>query len=182
MIEIAFKVGDIVKKVDTYWYGRYNESREEIGRLYVISKVSGGYEIRDLQTGGTSAWWHDDQLKYVGKARDDIFEILDKIKNKREKRYESKEYIEKYYPDISYTSWLKLFNEIGYVSSFVYNGEYAVLTADVLALKPLFDKVFIDHDVDATVDMVDELFKEEYRQKYKQSVKAFYERWFGDDG
>lgn len=181
------QVGDIVKKVDTYWYGKFGESRDDIGRLYVISKVSGEYEIMDLQTGDASAWWHDDQLKYMGRARDDIFEILDKIKKKREERYTGKEYIKKNYPMISFKLWLKLFDEIGYVSSFKYNGEYPLiaectLITDVFALTPLFNKMFIDRDVHAAVDMVDDIFRVEYRQKYKQSVKAFYERWFGDDG
>lgn len=176
------QVGDIVKKVDTYWYGRLGEPRDDIGRLYVISKVSGEYEIMDLQTGAASAWWHDDQLKYMGRARDDIFEILDKIEKKHEERYTGKEYIKRRYGRLVLSQWLRLFREIGYTSPFLYNGEYFCLYEDINTFKPLFDKMFIDHDVDAALDMIDKLFKEEYCQKYKQSVKAFYERWFGNDG
>lgn len=172
------QVGDIVKKIDTYWYGRCNESRDDIGRLYVISKVSGEYEIRDLQTGGASAWWRDDQLKYIGKARDDIFEILDRIEKRLAEHYTSKEYIKRRYGRLTLSSWLRLFDEIGYAPPFLYNGEYFCLYEDINTFKPLFDKMFIDHDVDAALDMIDKLLKEEYCQKYKQSVKAFYERWF----
>ena len=33
---MSFKSGNIVRKIDTYWHGSLNESRNDIGKLYVI--------------------------------------------------------------------------------------------------------------------------------------------------
>ena len=33
---MEFKPGNIVKMIDTYWHGSLNESREDIGKLFVI--------------------------------------------------------------------------------------------------------------------------------------------------
>ena len=52
---MEFKPGNIVKMIDTYWHGNLNESREDIGKLFVIEysygekygdgRCYGGYSI-----------------------------------------------------------------------------------------------------------------------------------------
>ena len=58
---MSFKSGNIVRKIDTYWHGSLNESRNDIGKLYVIEysygekygdgTCYGGYSIMDMETG-----------------------------------------------------------------------------------------------------------------------------------
>ena len=55
---MEFKPGNIVKMIDTYWHGSLNESREDIGKLFVIEysygekfgngKCYGGYSILSM--------------------------------------------------------------------------------------------------------------------------------------
>ena len=58
--------GDIVRMVDTYWHGDFGEPRDDIGKLFVISGVTGSrYQIRSFEHGGRYAWWNDSQLEFV---------------------------------------------------------------------------------------------------------------------
>ena len=176
---LKLKVGDIVKKINTYWYGRLNEPRDDIGKLYVISKADGAYEIRSLETGGASAWWHDDQLEFVRHEDETIFKKLDKIENDLRNKHNDLSFILNNYPNIPVTSWLKLFDEIGYSSSFLRNGEYFVLFEDINAIQPIFDKVF-NNDLDAALNEVDHVFTEKYRNQFKESVALFFNKIFSE--
>lgn len=174
---MGYSVRDIVRKIDTYWHGDLNESRDELGRLYVISEVHGSnnYEIRDLINGGTSAWWHDSQLEYVGRADKDIFDKLDAIQGELHKRNTSLAYIKTNYPHIATGSWLKLFDEIKYNCSFNRNGEYFVLACDIQTLKPVFDAIF-DQDLRGALENVDKVFKESFRETYRNNVRQFFNK------
>ena len=172
---LKLKVGDVVKKVNTYWYGRLNESRDDIGELYVISKADGAYEIRSLETGGASAWWHDDQLEFVRHEDETIFKKLDKIENDLRNKHNDLSFILNNYPNIPVTSWLKLFDEIGYSSPFLRNGEYFVLFDDIDVLKPLFTKLF-NKELDGALKMVEEIFYQKFYDKYKENIKNFYKK------
>ena len=176
---LKLKVGDIVKKINTYWYGRLNEPRDDIGKLYVISKADGAYEIRSLETGGASAWWHDDQLEFVEHSEDGTLEKLDKIADDLEKKHQELSFIKENYPNITGASWIKLFDEIGYSSSFLRNGEYFVLFEDINAIQPIFDKVF-NNDLDAALNEVDHVFTEKYRNQFKESVALFFNKIFSE--
>lgn len=173
-----FVVGDIVKLVDTYWHGNFNESREDIGKLFVISKVNGGnYEIQSCESGGKSAWWDDSQLEFVEHSEDGTLEKLDKLADDLKKKHQNLFFIKECYPNITFTSWLKLFDEIGYSSPFLRNGEYFVLCEDIDAIRPIFDKVF-DNNLDAALNEVDHVFTEKYRNKIKESVALFFNKIF----
>ena len=55
---MEFKPGNIVKMIDTYWHGSLNESRKDIGKLFVIEysyseKYGNGKCYGDIQF---SAW------------------------------------------------------------------------------------------------------------------------------
>lgn len=171
-----YAVRDIVRKIDTYWYGNLGESRDDIGKLYVISEVHGNeYEIRDLVTGSHSAWWNSNQLKYVGRADKMIFDELDAIQNKLHKRNASLEYIKDNYPNLPTGSWLKLFDEIGYDSAFNRNGEYGCLFSDIESLRPVFDAIF-DQDLKGAIKKVDEIFKKEYRDIFRHNIERFFDK------
>lgn len=172
-----YEIGDIVRKIDTYWYGQFNESREDIGKLYVISKVSSGkYEIRDYETGFSSAWWHDDQLEFVRHGESDILQTLDIKEQETEAMKRDLNYIKSNYPNISSISWGKLFEEIGFESAYLYNGEFFSLQMDVFRLSPIFDQIFINHDIKAAISKIPSVFKEEYQEKYKNNFRMLWEK------
>lgn len=175
-----FAVGDVVRLVDTFWNGRLNESREDIGKLFVVSEVNGGYEIQSLEDGGKSAWWNDSQLEFVEHSEDGALEKLDKLADDLEKKYQELSFIKDNYPNITGTSWLKLFDEIGYSSPFLRNGEYYVLFEDINAIRPIFDKVF-DNNLDAALNEIDHIFTEKYRNKFKESVSLFFNKIFSEE-
>lgn len=86
----GFRPGNIVRLVDTYWHGSLNESRKDIGKLYVIEysygekfgngRCYGGYSILDIKTGEESSWWDEECLEFVEEGSPDI---INKLKEKR---------------------------------------------------------------------------------------------------
>lgn len=180
-----FKNGNIVRKTNTYWYGRLNESKEDIGKLYVIEYnygekygngiAGGGYSILDMETGCSSAWWHDDQLEFIEEGGINLIRELQEKSNNREKLFNDLDWIKENYPPKSGTSWLKLMSEIGYNSTFNSNGEFYVLYSDIQAFKPLFDAIF-NGNKELALDMLSRIFKEEYIDKYKTNVSMFYDK------
>jgi hypothetical protein len=174
-----FAVGDVVRLVDTYWHGTFNESREDIGKLFVISKVDGRYEIQSFENGGKSAWWDDSQLEFVEHSEDGTLEKLDKLADDLKKKHQNLSFIKDNYPVLTVDSWLKLFDEIGYSSPFLKNGEYYILFEDVHAIRPIFDKVF-DNNLDAALNEVDHVFTEKYRNQFKESVALFFNKIFSE--
>ena len=170
-----YRVGDVVRKINSYWYGRMGEPKEDYNKLYVISGVSGGYEIRSLDTGGTEAWWHDDQLEYVRHEDDNIFKKLDDIYNHIVEQNRDLCWIKENYPNVPSSSFLKLFEEIGYHSSFVNNGEFFILYDDIQSLMPIFDGIF-NNDIDAAYKAIDDRILAPYRTKYKGTVKELYRK------
>ena len=56
---------------------------EFLGEKHIISKEGGkdelgySYELRSLVTGYTTAWWYPSQFKYIERADDYLFELLD---------------------------------------------------------------------------------------------------------
>ena len=172
--------GDIVRMVDTYWHGDFCEPRDDIGKLFVISGVTGSrYQIRSFEHGGRSSWWNDSQLEFVEHADDSIFEKLDKIESDFKKKQETLSFIKDNFPSVSTISWLKLFDEIGYKSTFLTNGEYFVLYDDVNALYPLFKKIF-DNDLNGALCELNNVFKEEFVDRYKETVTKFYNKLKGE--
>ena len=88
---MEFKPGNIVKMIDTYWHGSLNESRKDIGKLFVIEysygekygngKCYGGYSILSMENGSSSSWWDDSQLEFVEEGNIDL---IDELKRKYE--------------------------------------------------------------------------------------------------
>ena len=58
---------------------------EMLGETFIISKEGGkdelgySYELRNLRTGNRTAWWYPSQFKYVERADDYLFSLLDDI-------------------------------------------------------------------------------------------------------
>lgn len=172
-----YEVGDVVRKVDTYWRGALNESREDIGKLYVISEISDGdYGIRDYETGFYSAWWHDDQLEFVRHGEYDILQKLDIKEQKTEAMKRDLNYIKSNYPNISSISWERLFEEIGFKSAYLYNGEFFSLQMDVFRLSPIFNQIFINHDIETAISKIPLVFKEECQEKYKNNFMMLWKK------
>lgn len=166
---MKYKVGDVVKVIKGFWHEKTDPS---IGQLAVITKVSSGYELRFLESGGTSAWWHDNQIKFVRSSTKEDFNNMDKVVEEREKNNHSLTYLKNQIlneegADISPNGWTYLFEQIGYTSPFSYNGEYYCLFSDVRALFPLFVAIFKKSHEEVN-DIIDSLFKEEYRIETKE--------------
>ena len=145
---MSFKSGNIVRKIDTYWHGSLNESRNDIGKLYVIEysygekygdgTCYGGYSIMDMETGGSSSWWNEDCLKFVEEGSVELINQL-KIKcNRVKEQQKDLSWIkENFSQSLSANSILTLFNKVGYKCAFERNGEYYALMTDWLELYPI---------------------------------------------
>ena len=180
-----FKRGNIVKFKCGYW-GDLNSY--ETGRLGVIKysygeKYGGGecdnkYHVLDKETGCGSAWWNEDYLEFVSEGGEDEVEKCKEIAKTIEERNKDLKYIKEEILNgnlnLSATSILKLFHEIGYTSSFERNGEYFCLVDDWNSLFPIFVAVF-NKDYDFMIKAL-EVFKEEYRDKYMKNTIEFYNR------
>ena len=154
---MEFKPGNIVKMIDTYWHGSLNESRKDIGKLFVIEysygerfgngKCYGGYSILSMENGSSSSWWDDSQLEFVEDGR---VELIDELKRKYEEIVNQAKDIkcikEHFSKNLPTDSILTLFHKIGYNSAFEQNGEFYCLAMDWLSFYPafllLFDKEF----------------------------------------
>lgn len=182
---MSFKSGNIVRKIDTYWHGSLNESRNDIGKLYVIEysygekygdgTCYGGYSIMDMETGGSSSWWNEDCLKFVEEGSVELINQL-KIKcNRVKEQQKDLSWIkENFSQSLSANSILTLFNKVGYKCAFKRNGEYYALMTDWLELYPIFNAIF-RADKNQMMEFVDKTFKEDFKEKYKNSFSSFYE-------
>lgn len=177
---MRFKPGNIVRMIDTYWHGELNESRNEIGKLFVIEEVSGmQYGIINMETGSSSYWWDNSQLEFVSEGSLDKIKKCKKIKNDIENRnndlnYIKDEILKGNILDLSTTSILKLFHEIGYHSAFERNGEYYALITDWLSLFRIFDALF-NQKYDDMIEAL-KVFKENYRKEYMANAILFYNK------
>jgi len=65
------RVGSVVKKTNSYWFGELQEIDDTVGKLFVIieaDRVQGMYEygIAELDNfENQSWWWNDNQLEFV---------------------------------------------------------------------------------------------------------------------
>ena len=182
---MAFNKGNIVRFKCGYWG---DEKDPETGRLGVIEysygerygngEIYGGYSVLDKENGYSSSWWEEEYLEFVSGGGIEEIEKCKEIYRKRKEQQENVEYIrEKILSDgmgISTNSILKLFHEIGYVSSFERNGEYFCLENDWLKLYPIFHSLF-SRKYDEMIKSLD-IFKEEYREKYKEKAIIFYNK------
>ena len=175
---MSFKVGDIVRMIDTYWHGELNEPRDDIGKLFIIDHLGspGSYSIIRIDGGSSSSWWHDDQLEFVEHGGEKALNEVKQKMEELERRNHNLEWISQNYPNIPATSWLELFYEIGYDSSFNRNGEYFVLGEDIRAISPIFSAIFDGKEKEECISVVEKVFKPNYVDKYKSSVGEFYDK------
>lgn len=169
---MSFYVYDIVKKINSI-----------DSDLYVISDIDSNgdsYAIRNLETGGGSAWWNEKNFELIGRAERDIFEKLDKKREEIIKRDQDLKYIKEHFPKLSSTSWLYLFKKIGYNSSFYKSGEYFILDCEVQTLYPIFKALF-DNDIDKALKNLLNAFQPSYLQEYRKRILDFYEELKGDN-
>ena len=177
---MLFEPGNIVKMIDTYWHGDLNEPRDEIGKLFVIKEVRGTqYGIINMENGNSSYWWDNSQLEFVSEGSLDEIKKCEKIRDDIEKRYNDLDYIKEEILEgnilnLSTTSILKLFHEIGYHSAFERNGEYYALTMDWISLYRIFDALF-NQRYDDMIEALN-VFKEPYREEYKVKTIDFYNK------
>ena len=143
--------------------------------LYVISeKNKDHYGIRSLKDGFYSSWYYDDNLEYVDRAEREIFDKLDKKKEEAIEKRRDLNYIKENFPNISSTSWLYLFEKIGYRSSFYGNGEYFILDCEIQTLYPVFKALF-DNDIDKALENLLKVFQPSYLKEYRNNILKFYE-------
>ena len=180
-----FKRGNIVKfkcgfwgNLDSYETDRLGVIEYSYGEKYGNGECYGGYSVLDKETGGSSSWWDEDKLEFVSEGGEDEIEKCEKIAQTINERNENLDYIKEEMLNgnlnLSGSSILKLFHEIGYTSSFERNGEYICLLSDWEMLYPIFVAIF-NKDYDFMIKALD-IFKEEYREKYKQKAIEFYNR------
>lgn len=150
---MEFKPGNIVKMIDTYWHGSLNESRKDIGKLFVIEysygerfgngKCYGGYSILSMENGSSSSWWDDSQLEFVEDGSVDlIYELKRKYEEITNQTKDIKWIKEHFSESLPTNSILTLFHKIGYESAFERNGEFCCLTLDWLSFYSVFFLLF----------------------------------------
>ena len=167
---MGFKPGNIVKMIDTYWHGSLNESRKDIGKLFVIEysygekygngKCYGGYSILSMENGSSSSWWDDSQLEFV---EDGSVDLINEFKKKCKE-----------------ITILTLFHKIGHESAFERNGEFYCLTMDWLSFYPAFLLLF-DKEFDLMIKLIETGTNEKYRDKYLRNFTALYNEVHGTD-
>ena len=174
---VRFKCGFWGDK-DSYETNRLGVIEYSYGERYGNGEVYGGYCVLDKETGSGSSWWYEDYLEFVSEGGEDEIkkckEISESIKERNKNLDYIKEEILKNNLDLSSSSILKLFHEIGYTSSFERNGEYFILFDDWLNLNPIFVAVF-NKDYNAMIKSLN-VFKEQYRESYKEKAIEFYNR------
>lgn len=171
------EVGDVARMTDIYWHGDLGESRDDIGKLFVIKEVHGGkYSIISMEDGSSSAWWYDSQLEFVRKGEPNILEELKKKREEIINRTSNLKWIkENFKYELSTTSILKLFEEINYNSSFLINGEYFILFDEWANFYPIFENIF-KGDLLEAIEYTKKVFKEEYVSKYVEGVNNLYNK------
>lgn len=141
------------------------------GEKYGDGNINGGYSVLDMETGGSSAWWDEAYLEFVSEGSEEEVIKCETTARAFEEKARDLEYIKKIFKNkgkLTTHSLLTLFNEIGYQSSFVSNGEFFCLSQDWYTLCPIFKAIF-DEDYEGMIEAL-KVFKEEYREKY--TVKA----------
>lgn len=187
---MEFKPGNIVKMIDTYWHGSLNESRKDIGKLFVIEysygekygngKCYGGYSILSMENGSSSSWWDDSQLEFV---EDGNIDLIDELKRKYEEIANQAKDIkwikEHFSKNLPTDSILTLFHKIGYNSAFEQNGEFYCLTMDLLSFYPAFLLLF-GKEFDLMIKLLDGGNRKD-RDKYLRNFTALYNEIHGTD-
>lgn len=187
---MEFKSGNIVKMIDTYWHGSLNESRKDIGKLFVIEysygekygngKCYGGYSILSMENGSSSSWWDDSQLEFV---EDGNIDLIDELKRKYEEIANQAKDIkwikEHFSKNLPTDSILTLFHKIGYNSAFEQNGEFYCLTMDWLSFYPAFLLLF-GKEFDLMIKLLDGGNRKD-RDKYLRNFTALYNEIHGTD-
>lgn len=180
-----FKRGNIVRFKCGFWgepdsmeIGKLGVIEYSYGERYGNSNIHGGYSVLDRETGGSSAWWHEEYLEFISEGGEDEIKRCKEIASTIKERNENLEYIKskilKGNLNLAGSSILKLFHEIGYTSAFERNGEYYVLYSDWSTLSPIFIALF-NKQYDIMTECLN-VFKEECRDKYKEMVVDFYNR------
>lgn len=188
---MEFKPGNIVKMIDTYWHGSLNESREDIGKLFVIEysygerfgngKCYGGYSILSMEEGYSSSWWDDSQLEFVEDGSVDlIYELKRKYKEITNQQKDLKWIKEHFSESLPTDSILTLFHKIGYESAFERNGEFYCLTMDWLSFYAAFLFLF-DKEFNLMIKLLETGTNEKYRDKYLRSFTDLYNEIHGTD-
>ena len=164
-----FKRGNIVR----FRCGFRGEKNDPcVGKLGVIDHGDDGeYMVYDMETGSLSGWWYEEYLKFVSEGSEEEVIKCETTARASEEKARDLEYIKKIFKNkgkLTACSLLTLFNEIGYQSSFVSNGEFFCLSQDWYTLCPIFKAIF-NEDYEGMIEAL-KVFKEEYREKY--TVKA----------
>lgn len=188
---MEFKPGNIVKMIDTYWHGSLNESRKDIGKLFVIEysygekygngKCYGGYSILSMENGSSSSWWDDSQLEFVEDGSVDLIEELKmKYKELTNQQKDIKWIKEHFSESLPTDSILTLFHNIGYESAFERYGDFYCLVKDWLSFYPVFLLLF-DKEFDSMIKIFETEKNEKYRDKYLRNFIALYNEIHGTD-
>ena len=188
---MEFKPGNIVKMIDTYWHGSLNESRKDIGKLFVIEysygekygngQCYGVYSILSMENGSSSSWWDDSQLEFVEDGSVDLIEELKmKYKELTNQQKDIKWIKEHFSESLPTDSILTLFHKIGYESAFERYGDFYCLVKDWLSFYPVFLLLF-DKEFDSMIKIFETEKNEKYRDKYLRNFIALYNEIHGTD-
>lgn len=175
---------DIVRKKCGYWGDSIEDPDFDPTELFIIkgtyNDLYGGgspyddYSIVSVNTGSSSAWWHDWNLEFVRHGTEEELQNALNIYKTRVKQNQNLDYIKTNWPNVSQVAFLKLCEEIGYDSAFNHNGEYYALYCDVAALFPLFDSIF-KNDKEKMYDGL-KVFKPEFRDAYTRAAEQLFDK------
>lgn len=77
-----FCVGDVVEITNSFWYGELNEGKEDIGTQAIITEVDTTpikqYALFHIKDGNETAWWNDDQIRFIRRSKRGELEQLKK--------------------------------------------------------------------------------------------------------
>jgi hypothetical protein len=184
---MSLKRGNLIRFKTSFWGGSLGESQENVGKLGVIEysygekygngTCSGGYSVIDYETGSSSSWWNENQLEFIEEGGEHLIKECERKSDEGIKMATDLTWIKDNFDsgNISSASILKLFDEIGYSSTFNRNGEFFVLFDDWNALSPIFTNIFNDK-LDDALEYVNKIFRPGYRKEYENNIKKFYEK------
>lgn len=182
---MSFKRGNIVKIKEAFhpWddsdVGKLAVIEYSYGEKYGNGECYGGYFIIKQDDGSSSAWWDEHKLEFVSDGGEEEIKKCklryEEITNKeKDLEYIKNKILNKEY-NLSSISIIKLFEEIGFESSFLVNGEYLALFRDWVLFSELFINIF-NKEYDKMINFINNRIKEEKREEFKEKVIKLYNK------
>ncbi|RKJ42415.1 hypothetical protein D7X33_35685 [Butyricicoccus sp. 1XD8-22] len=182
---MAFKKGNIVKiKFGHPMYISGNSgmelkdmNSEDVGELAVIEysygekygngEVGGGYSIVYMKNGLSRAWLDDWQLEFVSEGSEELIQETKELAEENKKMKTDLKWIKEHWnsDELSYGSFLKLFEEIGLKSAIERTGEFIHLHDEIETVRPLLNSIMSGNNIEIET-LIDKIFKIEFKEKF----------------